>query len=368
MRGTLTFQDPAGVIDDHERPGVLRAVSVLGEVRQLELHDLADLDVAEPHLLDAGFEMVDLSANEALQRALGDVRRSDHLSTDAIDDIRDSLTGEVLELENGASLRIDLIVDDGLFHRRSGPNGLNVNPDGIRGPNGHNGADQVHGDQDVFGTPLRQLMDGGAPRFFRHVSPDGRNDEATVCLLNLWIPLVAPVQPLALMDRRTLDAQRHQLRYGLPVDGFLDRDDDAVVNDIWKFLYDDAQRWFVRTDMGPGQGYVFDTLGTAHGAAVLPGEDLLERLYLALEHRCAVLEAGDADVPADVGSRSLPVDAPLSIRGSAERMSALLDAAPDRDAAGGGAIAGWCADARLAMSGVIRRSIEMRLMATLHVE
>ena len=101
-------------------------------------------------------------------------------------------------------------------------------------------------------------------------------------LLNLWIPIHAPVQPLALMDQRTVDAVRHQLRFGLPVDGFLERDEDAAINDIWRFLYHEDQQWFVRIDMDSRQGYLFNTLGTAHGAACLSGEDTLAPLWLAL--------------------------------------------------------------------------------------
>lgn len=371
VRGTLTFTRSTDVVPDQERPGLWRAQPVWedddgGDVHQCPLHDLAAPGAVEPGLEHAGFETIDLSGNEPLQRALRVVHEEDQLSESTAAAIRESLAGMKVRLGNGKTLRIDLVVDDGLFHRRSGPNGLDVNPGGIDGINGHGGAQYVHADQDVFGTPLRQLLHGAAPEMFRHITPDGRNDEADSFLLNLWIPLHAPVQPLALMDRRTLDASRHQLRYGLPVDDFLDRDEEAGVNDIWSFLHDDGQKWHVRTDMGPDQGFVFDTLGTPHGAAVLPGEGELEALYLALSGACDAFDGGDptalSSVSNDGTGDRLPGDATPAIRDAWQRMSELCDDAADLSMDDS---AGWCAQARVAMDAVIRRSVEMRLVATL---
>ncbi|NNE72712.1 MAG: hypothetical protein HKN26_03540 [Acidimicrobiales bacterium] len=368
MHGSLTFTRPDDVIPDEERPGLLRALPVQadqpGDTRRCDLRDLAAAHVVEPGLEEAGFETVDLSGLPSLQRTLATVREADHLSDEAALAIRESLSGVVLGLAGGKSLRIDYVVDDGLFTRRAGPNGLNVNPGGIDGANGHDSAQYVHGDQDVFGTPLRQMMHGGAPDLFRHISPDGRNDDSDTFLLNLWIPLHAPVQPLALMDRRTLDAPRHQLRYGLPVDGFLERDERASVNDIWAFLYDEDQQWYIRTDMGPDQGYVFDTLGVGHGAAALVGEPELEQLFISLHRTCEALEDGDdAAARAAIGGSTIalpPADATPTIAQAGQVMAALLDEArADVDSSA------WCGRARAAMDGVIRRSIEMRLVATL---
>lgn len=362
MQGTLTFTRPDHVVPDDERPGLLRALPARaddgGDPHTIQLHDLAQPGSVEAGLDAAGFETVDLSGNAALQAALAQVLEMDRLTDQTAEAIRHSLDGATLGLGDGTSLRIDHVVEDGLFHRRSGPAGLDVNPGGIDGINGHGGAEFVHGDQDVFGTPLRQLMAGAAPEMFRHVSPDGRNDTATTMLLNLWIPLHAPVQPLALMDRRTLDASRHQLRYGLPVDGFLERDDDAAVNDIWNFLHHDDQRWYFRSDMGPDQGYVFDTLGTAHGAAVLPGETTLAALCVELQRRLEPQQR--TDEPDEVPTPA-PDDAPPAIRQAAQRMSELL-----RERSGPtGDTAEWCDRARAEVDAVIRRSVEMRLVATL---
>jgi hypothetical protein len=369
MRGTLTFTRPEDVVPDEERPGLLRARPVwegddAGDVRVCELTDLAAPGATEPGLSAAGFETLDLSANAPLQAALRTVRETDRLTDEVAAAIRDSLAGMPIRLADGTALRIDMVVDDGLFHRRSGPNGLDVNPGGIDGINGHGGAQYVHGDQDVYGTPLRQLMHGAAPDMFRHVTPDGRNDDATTLLLNLWIPLHAPVQPLALMDRRTLDARRHQLRYGLPVDDFLERDDDATVNDIWSFLHDEGQEWYIRSEMGPDQGYVFDTLGAPHGAAVLAGEEVLEALSLLLQQVCAALDRGESPA-VSAPSAELPADAAPAIRELGQRMRALAEEAADGSLDLGD---DWQTRARAAIDATIRRSIEMRLVATVGVE
>ncbi|MDG2028898.1 MAG: hypothetical protein P8J50_17505 [Acidimicrobiales bacterium] len=372
MHGTLTFTTPADVVPDEERPGLRRAQpnwedGAEGDEHVCELNDLTDPETTEPGLEAAGFETVDLSDNAALQQVLAVVRDEDQISEASAAALRDSLTGVEFGLANGKTLRIDVVVDDGLFHRRSGPNWLDVNPGGITGTNGHSGAQHVHGDQDVFGTPLRQLLGGAAPDMFRHATPDGRNDHADTFLLNIWIPLHAPVQPLALMDRRSLDVERHQLRYGLVVDGFLERDEDATVNDIWSFLHDEGQQWYIRTDMGPDQAYVFDTLGTPHGAAVLPGENAVEALYLALGRACDAMENGDADALRAVVAQTPapPVDASASVRRSGERMADLLAEATIMLTESSDSAATWAAKARDAMDDVIRRSVEMRLVATL---
>ena len=68
-------------------------------------------------------------------------------------------------------------------------------------------------------------------------------------LVNVWIPLDQVTRPLVLMDRRTLDARRQQVRYGLPTDSFLEREESTRVNDIWTFLHDPAQRWYFNAEL-----------------------------------------------------------------------------------------------------------------------
>jgi len=236
------------------------------------------------------------------------------------------------------------------------------------GSNGHDAAKRVHADQDVFGTPLAQLMQGAAPTLFRHQTPDARNDDSSLFLLNLWVPIQQITRPLVLMDRRTLDARRHQLRYGLPVTRFLDRDEEASVNDIWSFLPDAAQEWYFRSAMGPDQAYVFDTLGEPHGACILPGEDALAALYRALDRGCEAVAAGDVEALREIAAAeppALPDVTTEPIRAAWRRMTDLLRDAGRRPAETCASGEPWVAQARDGMDAVVRKSIEMRMVATL---
>jgi len=376
LRVQLGFTRAEDVSTDRERPGLLRARTLpfdanpneIFDFRSFRLNDCADPRTPEPGLEQAGFETIDLSGNAPLQAALATIRDEDRLSEAGAAALRASLDGMQLPLANGKILRIDHVADEGLIQRRAGPNGLDVNPGGMDGGNGHDAAKRVHADQDVFGTPLKQLMNGAAPKLFRHQTPDARNDESSLFLLNLWIPIQQITRPLVLMDRRTLDPKRHQLRYGLPVTRFLDREDERSVNDIWSFLPDSAQKWYFRSVMGPEQGYVFDTLGEPHGACILPGEEALERLYRDLARVCEAVAAGDvAELRgiAEAQPPALPAVTTAAIRGAWRQMTELLHEAkiqaPEICAAG----ENWTARARAAMDAVIRKSVEMRLVATL---
>jgi len=372
----LAFTRAEDVSPDDERPGLLRARTLpfgvdpdeAFDLRSVALRDCADPRTPEPGLERAGFATIDLSRHGAVQRALATIREEDRISDASAAALRQGLTGARLRLTNGGSLRVEHVADEGLIARRGGPNGLDVNPGGMQGANGHAAARTVHADQDVFGTPLKQLMKGGAPQLFRHQTPDARNDDSSLFLLNLWIPIQQITRPLVLMDRRTLDPRRHQLRYGLPVTRFLDRDEESRVNDIWTFLPDPAQQWYFRSAMGPDAAWVFDTLGEPHGSCILPGEDALEQLYLALGRACDAAAAGDFD-----GLRAIATEEPLAlpdattepIREAWRRMTALLREAGARAAEIGAASEPWRARARAAMDAVIRRSVEMRLVATL---
>jgi len=192
--------------------------------------------------------------------------------------------------------------------RKGGPNGLKPDPDAqMNGMNDHDVAMAVHGDQDVFGTPLKQIMRGFAPRLFRHQSPDRRNLLSPLVLVNLWIPLQQVTRPLTLMDRRTLDAPRQQLRYALPTDSFLERRQDMRFNDVWSFLHDEAHQWYYRADMGHEQAYVFDTLGEPHGSFMLPGEAVAEMYFKLLCEQLAQL-AHELERAQGVAVRCIPCD------------------------------------------------------------
>jgi hypothetical protein len=236
------------------------------------------------------------------------------------------------------------------------------------GANGHGAARTIHADQDVFGTPLKQLMGGAAPRLFRHQTPDARNDDSSLFLLNLWIPIQQMTRPLVLMDRRTLDQKRHQLRYALPVTRFLDRDEARSVNDIWTFLPDPGQEWYFRSFMRADQGYVFDTLGEPHGASILPGEGELEQLYLDLGRACEAIAAADADALRGIAGPEPPPLPEVTTKPICEawlRMTKLLREARTQAAELCASGEHWCSRARAAMDAVIRKSVEMRLVATL---
>lgn len=379
LRAELGFARAADVLPDDERPGLLRERTHPLDVEAREafdfrlcvLRDCCDPRTPAPRLEQAGFESVDLSGNAALQQALATVRDEDRVTDASAGAIRESLRGARLPLAGGRSLRVEHVADEGLIHRRAGPHELDVNPGGMDGANGHAAARRVHGDQDVFGTPLKQLMKGGAPKLFRHRTPDGRNDDSALFLLNLWVPIRQITRPLVLMDRRTLDAKRHQLRYGLPVTRFLDRDEARSVNDIWTFLPDPAQAWYFRSEMGPGQAWVFDTLGEPHGSCALPGEEALEDLYGRLGRGCEAAEAGDAAALREVAAPpapALPEVTTAAIRRAWRRMTDLLGEAEMRTAEICAESGAWTSRARAAMDAVIRRSIEMRLVATLTVD
>ncbi len=379
LRASLGFTRAEDVSPDEERPGLLRARTLPFGVDPVEafdfrsclLNDGADPQTSEPGLEEAGFETIDLSGNARLQQALATVRDEDRVSEAAARALRESLNGARFRLANGRGLRIEHVADEGMIQRRAGPNGLNVNPGGMDGSNGHDAARTVHADQDVFGTPLKQLMSGAAPGLFRHQTPDGRNDDSSLLLLNLWIPIQQITRPLVLMDRRSMDPKRHQLRYALPVTRFLDRDEERSVNDIWTFLPDPAQVWYFRSVMDPAQGYVFDTLGEPHGACMLPGEEALERLYLGLHRACEAVAAADAHALAAAAAEpppALPEVTTQAIRDAWQRMTALLQEAGPRAAEICAAGAEWTARARAAMDGVVRKSVEMRLVARLTSE
>jgi hypothetical protein len=187
-------------------------------------------------------------------------------------------------------------------------------------------------------------------------------------LVNLWIPLQQITEPLLLGDGRTVDRLHHQLRYGLPTDSFLDRDDDQVVNDIWTYSHDPGLRWYFCSELDHRSAYVFDTLSTPHGAGILPGEDVAERCYLALEAAEAAVERRDAvDVRtavADAAALPVPDGAPPALQEAIAAMVALLqEVQTDPEAAADGAPA-WVTRSEAARRRVVRMSVELRLVVS----
>lgn len=375
---TMGFLPRALAIPDAEHPGLLRAgprASAPYARDNLEQHvcratDTAQDDTVRPDLLEVGFDTVDLSPLDALQEACRRVLDAGLVTDEDATTIRDALQGATLTCVGGRTITVLYLADEGFIMRKAGPNGMPVVGPRSSGMNDHGGATSVHADQDVFGTPLTQLMDGRAPSLFRHDSPDEANHDAGLMLVNLWIPLQQITQPLVLADGRSIDRRRHQLRYGLATDSFLERDDDMAVNDIWTFLHDPDQRWYLRSDMDHRHAYVFDTLSTAHSACTLPGEDLAERCSRALADAEAAVERDDpgalVDAVEPIRHLEVPAGVPPALRDAIDTMAAVADEARRNPAGvtGVGADA-WLARSRAARRRVVRMSLEMRMVVSI---
>jgi hypothetical protein len=199
---------------------------------------------------------------------------------------------------------------------------------------------------------------------FRHQTPDGSNRLSPLVLVNVWIPLQQITRPLALMDRRTLNAREHQLRYALPTESFLDRTEDMRMNDIWAFLHDESQQWYFHSHMAHDQAYVFDTLGEPHGSFILPGEEVAERLYVQLQLLRKQLAAGETVRKPIAAAVNLPSSTTAPLRQAVESMAKLVAGAPV-DKLGQPAVDVWLARAAEAMDSVVRKSLEMRVVALL---
>ncbi len=364
-------------IDDHEHPGLLRAgpraAAPYGDDR-LELHTCAATDwsqenTPQPDLFEFGFDLVDLSGFEALQLSCEQVRLAGTVNDQHASVIREALDGAVLNSSGGKTLKILFIAEEGFIMRSSGPNRLSVVGPRATGMNDHGGATSVHADQDVFGTPLAQLMDGRAPTLFRHDSPDGYNHDESTMLVNMWIPLQQITQPLVLADGRSIDRRKHQLRFGLPTDTFLEREGDLAVNDIWTFMHDPDQQWYFRSEMDYRSAYVFDTLSTPHGAAVLPGEDTAEQCYLALQAAESAASRGQVGELTEVlfGARSIEspeLTTPALGTAITAMLSVLDEARRDPAAVCGEQAEQWVERSKAARERVVRMSLELRLVVS----
>lgn len=354
----IGYMSHDGVAVDTLRPGgVLRAPTRPNDdeiykamaVHECVLHDLAAAGCAVPSLATTGFDTISLSPLQALQTVLQAIRQANVITSRQIRQIRRELLFKSFRLSDGRQMRILFIAGEGTILRKAGPNALRINPDEpITDTNGHDGAQAIHGDQDVHGTPLKQMLFGLAPRLFNHESPEGSNRTSKLHILNIWIPLQQITRPLILMDGRTLDRQRHQLRYALPTAWFLDRKADRQMNDIWTYLHDPAQQWYFTSEMDSRRAYVFNTLGNPHGSCILPGEDVAEQCYKALQ---AAIRGEAFTVPA---VSTLPADCTVPLRQAIDTMMTLLQEAKAMPPAD------WQQRALAAMDRVVRKSIEMR--------
>lgn len=378
VRAALGFTPAADVAPDTTRPGgVLRAKTHPSdgyENNAIAMHTCRIDDLAfaavQTGLEATGFDAVDIAGLSSLQRVLARVHGSGTLTDADSLALRRSLMGRSVRLADGKRLRFLYVAPEGIIMRRAGPNGVPVEASAPRTrTSGHNAAISVHSDQDVRGTPIRQILRGAGPWLFNHDAPDGANRRSPLFLVNVWIPLWQITRPLALMDERTLDRRRHQLRYALPTEAFLARSPDRRLNDIWTCLPDAEQRWYFTSEMDSRRAYVFNTLTVPHASFVLPGEELAGRLYLRLRDASAAVRQGDAAALAvavrevDAVSESVST-APLQRAIAA--MAALLREA--REAAGASVLAEretFLVRAAAAMERVVRRSVELRTVALL---
>lgn len=371
----MGFTPPSVVLTDDD--GLLRAGTRGGPysddtavAHECTATDLAAPGAPAPDLFRSGFDLADLSGFAELQDTLERIRVAGRIEDDDAAVVRVTLGGATLPLAAGRTVTVMHVADEGLIMRAGGPNGRSVVGARTKGMNGHAAARSVHADQDVHGTPLTQVMDGRAPDLFRYHAPDGDNDDAALMLVNLWIPLQQAVQPLVLGDGPSLDRRRHQLRYGLPTTSFLNRDQDMVINDIWLFLHDPGQRWCFRSDLDHRHAWLFDTLSTPHSAGILPGEDVAERCYDALEEAEAAVENGDAAgltealAPLDgLADEPAPTGAPPGLRDAIAVMAAVADEAREDPAGTCGPNAErWTAASKASRRRVVRMSIELRLV------
>ncbi len=373
----LGFAPPSVAIADADHPGLLRAGPRAGAPygsSNVEMHlcsatDGCASDAPRPGLTTFGFDTVDLEPLDELQNACAAVLTAGRIEAEQAAVIRAALEGAVLQTSGSGSIRVLHIADEGLIMRTAGPNGMSLVGPRSTGMNGHGGATSVHADQDVYGTPVKQLMDGRAPSLFVHDSPEGHNHDASLLLTNLWIPLHQITQPLVLADGRSIDRRRHQLRYGLATGSFLERDDDLAINDIWSFLHDDAQQWHFRSSMDHRRAYVFNTLSTPHGAGTLPGEEVAERCYRALEDAESAVASGDIDGLGEVASAAADIGVPSPATPAlTEAIGAMLDLLAEA-AAAPGAVCGaqaqaWTARAQAARRQVVRMSLELRMVVS----
>ncbi|HQQ63740.1 MAG TPA: hypothetical protein PLF22_09220 [Pseudomonadales bacterium] len=367
VKAPIGYMSADGVAIDTLRPGgVLRAPTRPNDdevykalaMHECTVHDLAAADALLPSLGTTGFDTIDLSSLADLQSLLQGIGKANTITHEQIKRIHRLLLGKSFRLSNGKKLRILFVAGEGTILRKAGPNALKINVDEpITDINGHDGAQAVHGDQDVRGTPVRQMLKGAAPWIFRHEAPDGFNRRSPLFLLNLWIPLQQITRPLVLMDERTLDRQKHQLRYALPTAWFLDRPEDRQLNDIWTYLHDPAQQWYFTSELDSRRAYVFNTLGNPHGSFILPGEDIAEQLYKALQAACRASQQHDSSALQAIATPDLarlPADCPAPLRKAIDAMVALLQEVKQQPAAD------WEQRALAAMDRVVRKSIEMR--------
>ncbi|MEI2699682.1 MAG: hypothetical protein V9E94_15590 [Microthrixaceae bacterium] len=178
----LCFTAGSQAIEDPDHPGLRRAgprvsAPYVGEGLETHLCPTIDMSVegsVQPDLAGFGFDTVDLSGLGELQAVCAEIRAAGRVTAEQAAVVHARLDGAVLATASGGSLRVQHLSDEGFIMRKAGPERHVASwVRGRSGMNDHGGATSVHADQDVYGTPLTQIMDGRAPSLFRHDSPDG---------------------------------------------------------------------------------------------------------------------------------------------------------------------------------------------------
>lgn len=374
IQGVMGFVSPDRVVRDFRHKVRLRADIISQsdsqaaqqvDYQKCQLHDCA----TNHYPIDfhkMGFDVIDLTRNQALISNLQNVRHQGWLKKPNIEHIKRSITGSRFRLSNGKRLRILYVANEGMILRSSGPNGLQIEHGGLTPKNSRQGAALfVHGDQDVYGYPVKKILKGTAPWLFHHSSPESKNSLSPIHLVNIWIPLQQITMPLCLMNRHTLNKKQDQLRLRISVDGVLERSKQNSKNDIWAFLYNEKQEWYFHSEMSLDKAYVFDTLGVAHGASILPGEQQAEAYYLRLNDCVNAIKNGDNERLKSLASQpkqKLPESITTPLLKAIRQMEMLL-----AQAAGEPLESliqqSWDSEATTIMNSLVRKSIELRAIA-----
>ena len=279
MRSHVEFANPSlampglphGVYPDDfdlQAPNPNTHISAVRIPVYLEAHDHKKI---LPTLQQNGVQFSNLTAQlpglqRVLQRLADATARtgSERLDDEHVAAVRQVFEWSLLQLTDHSSLTILHAEPAGIITRSTGP--------GVQFHEGSGGAHRtsrgqfwkpmIHGDQDVHGSPIRELLWGLAPLLFARASP--------LKLLNVWMPVQrVRVQPLVVMDLASLN-ESDRLHYHIHSSDRL----GARLNDCWTFTHRPEQRWLTHAlPWEAGQAALFNTLYTPHSSAPYPGEE-----------------------------------------------------------------------------------------------
>jgi len=242
-------------------------------VEEIDLYDLATIELdKQPTLAGNKFEYVKIGSNPTLNHVFDEVVETNRLSPDNAENLRESLSHTWFELADGSWLFTLHITEHGCIARTVPPGRA------FTGAEGRTWNPMAHGDQQLDGFPIYQLMRGfGTILFNQRYSP--------IDLLNLWIPVQhVRSQPLVLMDYLSLNPS-DQLRYHIynEVGGPLGNANNNL-NDCWTYLRNDSQKWYWNSEFDRDSAVFFSTLITPHTSATLQGEEIIAPFWRGLKN------------------------------------------------------------------------------------